>query len=144
MTGEIDRPIDLARLLNAHGLSLKRSHAILNRIADGEAVAIRLRSETPEELVVRFHSLGVEAKPLMVPDVDTKAIRSRLNLSQADFAVRFGFELDTVQNWDQGRHVPDPATRVLLAVIDRDPALVDAVMTEARPSPAGRQRGHAD
>ncbi|MFF8802993.1 MULTISPECIES: helix-turn-helix domain-containing protein [unclassified Methylobacterium] len=95
-------------------------------------------------MAARFRSLGVEARPLTIPDVDTKAIRSRLNLSQADFAVRFGFELDTVQNWDQGRHVPDPATRVLLAVIDRDPALVDAVLTEARPSAARRARDRAD
>lgn len=144
MMAEIDRPIDLVRFLNAHGLSLKRAHAVLNRMADGEAVAVRLWSERPEELVARFHSLGVEARWLSVPEVDTRAIRSRLNLSQADFAVRFGFELDTVQNWDQGRHVPDPATRVLLAVIDRDPALVDAVLTDTRPRAARPRRDRAD
>ena len=95
-------------------------------------MAVRLWSETPDALVAQLRAFGVDARLLSVPDVDTKAIRSRLNLSQADFAVRFGFELDTVQNWDQGRHVPDPATRVLLAVIDRDPGLVDAVLAEAR------------
>ncbi|MER2251995.1 hypothetical protein ABS772_18920 [Methylorubrum podarium] len=141
MTDDIGRPVDLVRLLSAHGLSLKRSHSVLNRIAEGEAVAVRLWSKTPDALVAQLRSLGVDARPLSVPDVDTKAIRSRLNLSQADFAVRFGFELDTVQNWDQGRHVPDPATRVLLAVIDRDPGLVDAVL--AARGPAGR-RDRAD
>ena len=141
MTDDICRPVDLVRLLSAHGLSLKRSHSVLNRIAEGEALAVRLWSETPDALVAQLRALGVDARPLSVPDVDTKAIRSRLNLSQADFAVRFGFELDTVQNWDQGRHIPDPATRVLLAVIDRDPRLVDAVL--AAPGPAGR-RDRAD
>ncbi|SFL46298.1 hypothetical protein SAMN04488125_115103 [Methylorubrum salsuginis] len=129
-TGEIARPIDLARLLTRHGLSLKRAHATLNRIAADEAVVVRLWSEAPDELPGQFGALGVEASPLTIPEVDTRAIRARLGLSQADFAVRFGFELDTVQNWDQGRHAPDPATRVLLAIIDRDPALVEAVMID--------------
>lgn len=129
--GEIARPIDLARLLTRHGLSLKRAHATLNRIAADEIVVVRLWSETPDELPGQFGALGVEASPLTIPKVDTQAIRARLGLSQADFALRFGFELDTVQHWDQGRHAPDPATWVLLAIIDRDPALVEAVMIEA-------------
>ncbi|WP_162249969.1 hypothetical protein [Methylobacterium sp. Leaf456] len=129
--GEIARPVDLARLLTRHGLSLKRAHATLNRITADEAVAVRLWSEAPNDVPSQFRALGVEASPLTIPKVDTRAIRARLGLSQADFAVRFGFELDTVQNWDQGRHAPDPATRVLLAIIDRDPALVEAVMIDA-------------
>ncbi len=129
--GEIARPIDLARLLTRYGLSLKRAHATLNRLVADEAIVVRVWSEAPEELAGQFGALGVEASPLTIPEVDTRAIRARLGLSQADFAVRFGFELDTVQNWDQGRHAPDPATRVLLAIIDRDPALVEAVMVDA-------------
>lgn len=81
MAGEIERPVDLVRALTAHGLSLKRAHTVLNRIADGEAVAVHLRSEAPGKLVDQFATLGIEAKPLTVPDVDTRAIRSRLNLS---------------------------------------------------------------
>ncbi len=130
-TGEIARPIDLARLLTRHGPSLKRAHATLNRITADEAVVVRLWSEALDDLPGQFAAFGVEASPLTIPEVDTRAIRARLGLSQADFAVRFGFELDTVQNWDQGRHAPDSATRVLLAIIDRDPALVEAVMIVA-------------
>ena len=39
-----------------------------------------------------------------VPEpVDVKAIRERVGLSQAKFAARFGFALDAVRNWEQGR-----------------------------------------
>lgn len=40
--------------------------------------------------------------------------------------------------------MPDPATRVLLAVIDRDPALVDAVLTDTRAPAARPRRDRAD
>ncbi len=61
-----------------------------------------------------------------VPDeVDVAAIRRRLGLSQNDFAARFGFRLDALQNWEQGRRRPDGAARAFLRVIEREP---DAVL----------------
>lgn len=136
MTGEIDRPVDVARLLVDGGVSLKRAHAVLGRLGEGETVAVESRHADREEAVRRLKALGVEASELKVPSVSTKDIRTRLKLSQSDFALRFGFELDTVQNWDQGRNQPDAAARILLALIDRDPALVEAVLT-SRPKPRG-------
>ena len=44
-------------------------------------------------------------------------IRSRLKLSQREFARRYGFSIDSVQNWEQGRRIPDGPARTLLAVI---------------------------
>ena len=64
-----------------------------------------------------------------VPDeVDVRAIRARLNLSQAEFAVRFGFSLRNVQNWEQKCRFPDGPARVFLKVIDRDPDAVDRAL----------------
>ncbi len=57
-------------------------------------------------------------------DVDVAAIRKRLGLSQAAFAARFGFKLDAVQNWEQGRRRPEGAARAFLRVIEREPAAV--------------------
>lgn len=57
--------------------------------------------------------------------VDVKAIRERLGLSQAEFAHRFGFTVDSVQNWEQGHRKPQGPARVLLKVIEKRP---DAVM----------------
>ena len=52
------------------------------------------------------------------------ALRKRMKLSRRKFADRFGLDTRAVQDWEQGRRVPDRAARVLLTVIDRDPEAV--------------------
>ena len=52
------------------------------------------------------------------------ALRKRLRLSRQEFADRFCLEVRALQDWEQGRRVPDRAARVLLTVIDRDPEAV--------------------
>ena len=50
-----------------------------------------------------------------VPEqIDVKAIRLRMGLSQAKFANQFGFSVDAVRNWEQGRRQPDVAARAFL------------------------------
>ncbi|GJE17331.1 helix-turn-helix domain-containing protein [Methylobacterium marchantiae] len=127
---DIDRPVDVARLLVSHGVSLKRAHGFLQRIAAGDTVAAQMWSENSDALVADFSDLGIEAVELKIPEVSPKDIRTRLNLSQADFATAFGFELDTVQNWDQGRNRPDASARILLAIIARHPSIVESVLME--------------
>ncbi|GLS63143.1 hypothetical protein GCM10007888_15240 [Methylobacterium oxalidis] len=134
MDGEVARPVDVARLLTDQGLSLRRAHALLDRLAEGRAVVVGVPGATREDLVVRLAELGVRARALRTPEVSSREVRAKLDLSQAEFALRFGFELDTVQNWDQGRNRPDTATRILLAVIARDPDLVDAVLAGEEPT----------
>jgi putative transcriptional regulator len=56
--------------------------------------------------------------------VDVKAIRTRLGLTQAAFARRYGFELSSIRNWEQGRRQPEGPARVLLLVIDKEPDAV--------------------
>ena len=130
--GEVVRPVDVARLMTEHGVSLRRAHGFLQSLVQGDVVAVQMVAPRVEELVTRFAALAVEALELRLPEVSTKAVRARLNLSQSEFALRFGFELDTVQNWDQGRNQPDGAAKILLAIIDRDPAIVDAVLSGQR------------
>jgi putative transcriptional regulator len=57
-------------------------------------------------------------------DVNVRLIRRRLGLSQTQFARRFGFELDALQNWEQGRRRPEGPARALLRVIEREPEAV--------------------
>ena len=60
-----------------------------------------------------------------VPEaVNVKAIRRKLGYSQSKFARTFGFNLDAVQNWEQGRRAPDLTARALLRVIEREPDAV--------------------
>jgi putative transcriptional regulator len=57
-------------------------------------------------------------------EVDVRAIRSRLGLTQQGFAIRFGFSVNTLRHWEQGRRVPEGPTRAYLLVIDREPEAV--------------------
>ena len=56
--------------------------------------------------------------------VDVKSIRQRMALTQAAFAAQFGFSVGTVRDWEQGRKQPEPTSRVLLKVIDKEPEAV--------------------
>jgi putative transcriptional regulator len=56
--------------------------------------------------------------------IDVKAIRKRLGLTQVAFAQRYGFELSSIRNWEQGRRQPQGPARILLLVIDKEPEAV--------------------
>src|SRR4051794_4810038 len=64
-------------------------------------------------------------------DVDVKAIRNRLGMTQARFSDTFGFSLDAIKHWEGGRRIPEASARTLLPVIDRNPA---AVLTALKPA----------
>ena len=59
---------------------------------------------------------------------DVPAIRARTGLSQAEFARSIGVKKATLLNWEQKRRVPDGPARVLLALIDKEPGIVQRVL----------------
>jgi len=67
-----------------------------------------------------------EAEPIYPPPSPQRlrALRARLGLTQAQFARRFGFSLDTVQQYEQGRRRPSGQAATLLRVIEADPNAV--------------------
>ncbi len=64
-------------------------------------------------------------------EVDVKAIRNRLGMTQARFSNTFGFSLDAIKHWEGGRRNPEAPARTLLTVIDKNPA---AVLTALNPA----------
>jgi putative transcriptional regulator len=60
--------------------------------------------------------------------VDVRAIRKALNLSQDQFALRFGLSAATVRDWEQNRREPEGAARVLLQVIKKEPEAVSRAL----------------
>ena len=54
-----------------------------------------------------------------------RAIRKRVARSAKAFEERFGIPAATISNWEQGRRKPDPAGRLLLKVIEKDPEAVE-------------------
>jgi putative transcriptional regulator len=94
----------------------------------------RIRKTTDEEI-----DAMIAADADMAPDMsrrdwrriisprlpDVRAIRRGLGFSQKEFARRFGFSVRTVQEWEQGRAVPDRPARILLRVIEKSPKAVE-------------------
>ena len=75
-----------------------------------------------------------ERKPTRVfhfdPHVQTKEIREKLGLTQAEFADMLGVSLGTLRNWEQGRTYPEGAARALLMVASKRPdAILEALHT---------------
>ena len=59
-----------------------------------------------------------------------RELRERLGLSQTAFAERFRINLRTLQDWEQGRRVPEDVARTYLRVIERAPEVVAAVLQD--------------
>ncbi len=57
-------------------------------------------------------------------DVDVKAIREKISLSQSEFAKLFGLSKRTLEHWEHGRRVPSGPARAFLTVIAREPEAV--------------------
>jgi putative transcriptional regulator len=76
-----------------------------------------------------------EARPAHVhvpPDVDVKAVRRKLGLSQEAFATEFSFTLVQIRDWEQGRSRPHDNARAYLLLIDRRPEIVRKMLAEMR------------
>ena len=57
-----------------------------------------------------------------------QAIRARTGLSQSEFARSIGVKKGTLLNWEQRRRSPDGPAKVLLALIAKDPQIVQRVL----------------
>ena len=57
-------------------------------------------------------------------DIDVKAIREKIALSQAEFAKLFGLSKRTLEHWEHGRRVPSGPARAFLTVIAPEPEAV--------------------
>ena len=61
---------------------------------------------------------------------DVQQIRANYHLSQNEFATLLGISRATLQNWEQGRRIPQGPARVLLQVAAKHP---DAVWDVVQP-----------
>jgi len=76
-----------------------------------------------------------DAEPVYPPPSpnQVRALRAKLGLTQAQFARRFGFTLDTVQQYEQGRRRPSGPASTLLRVIEADPDAVERALGLRKP-----------
>ena len=63
--------------------------------------------------------------------IDVRAIRTKLRMTQEEFAGQFGFSVNTLRHWEQGKRQPEGPTRAYLLVIDRAPKAVQKALRAA-------------
>jgi putative transcriptional regulator len=77
------------------------------------------------------HARGDEVPGLVVhvpAAIDVSAVRRRTGLSQIAFSRRIGVSAATLRNWEQGRRAPEGPARVLLAMLARNPRIVEETL----------------
>lgn len=57
-----------------------------------------------------------------------RKLRNRLGMSQQEFAAAFGIAASSIRHYEIGRHMPPPAVRAYLKVIEAEPEMVRRVM----------------
>jgi putative transcriptional regulator len=75
-----------------------------------------------------------EKKPARLhipPEIDVRAIRLKLELSQDDFATEFGFTANQIKDWEQRRSRPLGGVRAYLMIIQKDPKTVLKILRDA-------------
>ena len=98
------------------------SSKVAESIGRGLEEAVAYASGDADVTRFRLHSSA---------QVDVKAIRAKLALTQEAFASRFGFSVNTLRHWEQGRRIPEGPTRAYLLVIARDPKAVERALRAA-------------
>jgi putative transcriptional regulator len=121
------RSISDVRVLVASGMSMLAGKRAIERVMEKGHVAIILPRVKDRSAVAReLNELGLVAKALAVRRVDAKAVRTKLGLTQDQFALRFGIDLETLRNWEQGKRPPDRTAQSYLRAIDLAPEAVEA------------------
>jgi putative transcriptional regulator len=83
--------------------------------------------QAAEEALAFANGEAPEGVTLHTP-IDVKALRTKLNLAQPEFARRYGLSVGTVRDWEQGRATPDKPAQTLLRIIQAEPDLVRRVL----------------
>ena len=60
--------------------------------------------------------------------IDVKSIRERSGMTQQKFCAAFGISLGTLRHWEQGLRSPRGPARVLLKVVQHNPAAIIEAM----------------
>ncbi len=130
--------IAATRVLASCGLSLlKAKRAIETVIENGRADLLLPKVESRDSLETMLIDAGIDPRiTTPSPDVDVKAIREHLRMSQEQFSVAYGLEMRTIQNYEAGTRKPDAAALSYLTLIRSFPekmkeALADAVQKTA-------------
>jgi putative transcriptional regulator len=95
-------------------------------------VAHSIRRGLEEALAYAKGDADVRKYGVHVPhNIDVRAIRTKLKMTQEEFAGQFGFSVNTLRHWEQGKRQPEGPTRAYLLVIERAPKAVQKALKAA-------------
>jgi putative transcriptional regulator len=80
----------------------------------------RLDAMTDED-IARQIAANPDAAADMAPEIDVRAIRRGIGMTQSEFAATYEFSIRTVQEWERGAKRPSGPARTLLRAIKGDP-----------------------
>lgn len=136
-TGKSVATVTAAVSLVRRGLSMLQAKRTVERLIEAGEVTIKVpRVEDREQLARDLVEAGVITLAVGAQDINVKELRESLDLTQEQFALRYGLELDAVRNWEHGRRVPDTAARNYLRAIQRMPKEMKSALEEIVDVPA--------
>ncbi|HVC59420.1 MAG TPA: helix-turn-helix domain-containing protein [Acetobacteraceae bacterium] len=132
LVGPLDKPIWVAKRLCAAGPTLCAAHAAINRLAETRLAVCRIAEGANIPLLaadlvaMNVHTYRRRQRhPALIAEV-----RARHGLSQREFAEGLGIDIDTLQNWGQGRNRPDAAALNLVMAFGKAPELIEQAAFE--------------
>jgi len=122
---------EVAHALVRAGVPLRTAKSALDALAAGRSAYVEAPALEDFESMRRIVAAQNVALHRIEPRaVDVKALRARLGISQEAFAGRYGLDVATLRNWEQGRTTPDGPAATLLQLIERDPEKVVEMLAE--------------
>ncbi len=64
-------------------------------------------------------------------DIDVKAIREKLRMTQEVFSETFAIPVSTLKKWETNNRVPEGPTKAYLTVIEKNPRAVKNALSRA-------------
>ena len=117
--------------LAKRGLTLLKAKRVIEEMLDkGRAVVEVPTVEDAAILARELAAAGCCASRLGRTEIDVRALRERLGLTQDQFALRYALDVDTLRNWESKRRHPDAAALAYLGVIACLPEQVSMVLEQ--------------
>jgi DNA-binding transcriptional regulator YiaG len=126
----------IALALAKRGISLLRAkRAVEEMIERGRVVLLLPKIESGPVLARELADAGCIAASMGTHEVDIRQLRERLGLTQEQFALRYGLDIDAIRNWEHKRRIPEPAAQSYLRVIERLPEQASEAQEEIMAEP---------
>lgn len=120
LTGKLDqtKSVEAVIALRRRGVPTLKAKRVVEAAIEGKANVLDVPTvESRHALAEDLRRFGFDMSLIAPVAVDTRKLRERLGLTQEQFSLRFGLELDAVRNWEYGRREPDAAAISYLTVI---------------------------